>query len=745
MMRCVLAWGAGAVLAAALVPVTTAAEPTPAEPTPAEQAGMAEYWRHAPRYGCLCCSVSIPAPKAAAVPGEIGSQAVLEPRVYENKARLNGFCTADPFLWTADDLAVYQIDARRRTLVRTYRAADGLPDVPVRQLVADGKWLWIVGRSRLSRLEVSAGRIDVPNQPPFTLARMATGPAGTFLVTEKGAYRWDAAANRFESLGAYPGQSNVARAVQRGFWQFQWHKHVSSLLRDVVVGQGELYVLAGNTLSRHDAAGRWVQIAQDAWRMALDEPHLWAVTTAGLLHYHRPTEKVTRYAGGSGPTPGKPVNLAVAGGAAYLVAEPRFDGREKRYTGGGVSRFDPAAGKWTTVQQVGGADVAFTPAVAVDGSDVLVSARLVGEVEHRSLHPGMANVREHIAKVTGLGVAVGAASGDWRLLRLQGIDGGPYWVMGQQKKHRHDRVRPQQISHVVACGDRLWAALRNFPETYYGGYYPTVQCIARRTEAGWTAVAERPRAESVGLAGDQPGILCLTATHRKPIVLGHGFPKVLGLFRAAGTVWLVQEGGVYAYDAAKDAFQAVLTEGFRAYWQVTAGACDASAAWFGTDAGTITRYDRKTRRFHLLGVVPGRKIDQVRVGNGKVCVRTANPKTRATLPAGLSDLAQLPPANVLCYDGHSWSAAKAEEMPAASPTPYAFPQGKKGTSNFLTGAAHGSDSPKRLAYLRGVFQPQVLCQDASGALWLGVWGGVARLALPDSMAAQQNAEPEAAQ
>ena len=260
MMRCLLSWSAAAVLAAAPVPAAAAAEPTPAE-----QAGMAEYWRHAPRYGCLCCSVSIPAPKAAAVPKEIGSVPVLEPRVYENKARLACFAVRGESLWAADDLAVYQIDAPRRTLTRTYRATEGLPDVPVRQLVPDGKWLWIVGRGRLSRLDVPAGRIDVPNQPPFRIARMAVGPAGTFLITEKGAYRWDAAAKRFDALGPYPGQSDVLRAVERGFWHLEWHKHVSSLLRDVVVGRREPYLLAGNTLSRYGAAGGWNNSAAKTW------------------------------------------------------------------------------------------------------------------------------------------------------------------------------------------------------------------------------------------------------------------------------------------------------------------------------------------------------------------------------------------------------------------------------------------------------------------------------------------------
>jgi len=499
-------------------------------------------------------------------------------------------------------------------------------------------------------------------------------------------------------------------------------------------------VLAGNTLSRWTPAGRWSELARDAWRVAFDEPNLWAVTTAGLLHYDSRSAKATRHAVGGQAASGKPVDLVVAGGAAYLVLEPQFDTRAKRFQGGGIGRLDPQTGKWTTVRQVGDTGVAFTTVAAVDSSDMLAGVRLIGKIDRRSLHPGMASVREYVPEVTGLAVALRRASGDWQLLRLKGIDGRLCWVVGQGKKHRHDRVRPQHISHLLACGDRLWAVLRNFPESYYGGYYPTVQQIARRTETGWAAVAERPRVESVGLAGDQPGVLCLTATHRKPIVLGYGFPRVLGFLCAGDRVWLVHEGGVYVHDPAVDEFQAVLTEGFRAYWQVTAGACDASAVWFGTDAGTITRYDRRARRFRLLGVVPGREIAEMRMEGRKVFVRTAKPKVKSALPAGLAGVAELPPAEVLCCDGESCSEADTKDMPSAPAARYEFQRERKRATNYLAGFAHGSPSPKRLAYLAGVFQPRVLCEDGPGVLWLSVWSGVARVRLPDSLAAGAGGE-----
>lgn len=689
-----------------------------------------EYWRHAPRYGCLCCSVSNPAPKAAAVPGKLGGLPVLTARLYDNRARLGCFCAAGEWLWAADDLAVYQIDVAGRRLRRTFTPADGLPDAPVRQLLAAGRWLWIVAAGRLSRLDVAAGKIDTPSHPAFAVGRMARGPAGTFLVTEREACRWDASAGAFESLGAYPGQARTAQTVRRGFWQHQWPKHFSSLLRAVVVGRDALYVLAGNTLSRHTAGGGWRELARDVWRAELSGKGLWAMTTSGVLHCDGSTGKVTRYAGGKGPAPGRPVDLAVTDRAVYLLVEPRFDKKAKRFGGGGVSRLDLASGRWTVTDRAGKSDISFADAVVAAGGEVVAGVRLAGAVEHRSLHPGMAHVRRHVAKITGLALAVGDASGGWRALPLKGLDDESVWVMGQRQSRRRkpvqrDGLRPRQFTRLAVCGDRLWAAMRTYPANYYGGYGECVQCVARRGAAGWSAVAEPSRVRSTGLAGEQPDILCLTATHGSPVVLGYRRPRVLGLHCGGGTAWIVHEGGVYAYDAPADAFRAVLVEGYRAYWQATAAAWDGHALYLGTDAGTVTRFDPTAGRFTLLGVAAGREIKDVRAAGGTIWVRTAQGK--ALLPPALKDAPRLPVGEAIRYDGKQWSIGADEEFPPAPARAYAFRDKKK---NVLSGRPAGSGKDGPVAFVKGVFEPKVLCPAGEGALWMKVWGGIGRLELP---------------
>ena len=720
----------------AVLAVSAASSSSAVKPTPAESAAMREFWRHAPKYGCLACSVYVPAPKAASVPRNIGALPVLQARLYDSKARLGCFCAEGRYIWAADDSAVYQIDARKQALVRTFTVSNGLPDVPVRQLLADGPWLWIVGRGRLARVKIADGKVQTPAQPTFCLARLAVGPAGTFLVTEQGAYRWNASSRTFKSLGAYPGQVRVAQATKRGFWQFQWARHWSSLLRGVAVGRKEFYVLAGNTLSRFSTSTGWSVLAKDAWRIVLDEPYLWATTTTGVLWYDSRSAKVERFTAarrdlpksGRGLAPGRPIELTIArpggsstGGVVCLLSEPRFDRRAKKFSGGGVSRFDTGTGKWLTTKRIGDTDVSFTTTAAAHNGDLFVAVQLVGAVEHRSLHPGMMSTRRYLPRITGLAIAVKPKSRPWRLLR-QKLAGESRWVMGQGKNHRRETIRPQRISRMLVSNGRMWATLENFPEKYYGGYYPSVQCIARKTKSGWHAVEDRSRLESLGLVGEQPGVLCLTATHGSPIVLGHGHRRMLGLLSCGGTVWVVHEGGLYTYDQSKDSFRPVLTEPFRAYWQVTAAASGPSGVWFGTDAGTVTRYDRRSGRFRLLGVIPGRKITQIRTAADKVWVRTAPAKV--TLPAALLNLPKLPTAQVIHYDGRAWSASSDGRMPKAPALHFQFQKG-----NYLHGPAGDTGRPAPLGYLKGVFQPKVLCAEGPDTFWVTVWGGVGRLCL----------------
>jgi len=697
--------------------VFLAAIPGAAEPTPEQLAGMKEYRRHAPKHGCLCCSVMKPSAESAVVPNDLDGAPVLTARLFENKPRLSCFAVSGDRLWAADDRAVYEVDARKRRLGRAITPSNGLADAPVRQLVADDTSLWIVGAGAVSRMDLSTGHVRRTRCLTFEVGHVATGAAGTFLVTDAGAYRWNAAAEAMEPLGDYPGRERAAKAAARGFWEVQWREHWSSMLRGAAVGEKGLWIVAGNTLSRFDGAS-WAVLSQRAWKLAVTGSDVYALTTTGLLRCDDRTGQVTHLEGPSGPTPGRPAALTLAPDAAYVSVEAQA--RSGRLAGGGISRFDPKSGTWDHVDEIGKTEIRLPTTATFDGTSLFVGVQVARGVEKRSLHPGMARVKRSVPRVGGLTVAVRTASGDWQALGIQGIGGQKRWVLGQQNKQSADRVFPQRIAQLLSCKGRLWAITEDYPEHWYGGYTHGVRCVAHCEDGHWTAVADRDRTESVGLAGEQPGIVCLTATHGSPVVLAHGHRRVLGLAACGGTTWIVHEGGAYFYDEEDDRFRSVKVEPFRAYWQVTAADCDDAALWLGTDAGTITRYDNTSGRFELLGCCPQRKIERIRVADGKVWVETA--PGQASPPRPLRDLPRLGPAraSTLVYDGETWSAGGKGEMPAARTTGYRFD--KRG---YLVTA--GRD--RRVGFVRGVFEPKVLCVEEDGALWIKVWGGIGRLTL----------------
>ena len=706
------------------------------KPSTSDWAAMKEYWRHAPKYGCLACSVYIPAPKAATVPRNIGSLPVLQARLYDNKPKLACFCTNQQYIWVADDSSVYKIDARKGKLLRTFTVSDGLPDAPVRQLLLDDDTLWIVCQNRIARLKIATGKIEIPHQPAFSIARMAAGPSGTILITEDGAFLWNNSSKKFVPIGKYPAQQQIYRAIKKGFWEVQWKKHYSNLLRGVIAHQRNIFVLAGNTLStfskssQGDSSGsiaHWKVIAKDVWRILADDHDLWAITTAGVLRFRTTNGKIERFIAGKGPAIGRPIDLIITDSAVYLLSEPRFDTRRKRYIGGGISIFDKHTGKWTTINRIGQIDVSFPTAATVHNGEVFIAVQLAGKVEHRSLHPGMASVRRFLPKITGLAIVIRGNSGNWQAIRLKGLKGEFRWVMGQGSSHRWDRVRPQEISQLLINDNRLWAVMKNFPENYYAGYYPSVQCIARKESGKWIPIIDKQRTNSLGLAGEQPRLMFLSATHGSPIVLAHGQRNILGLINAGRKLWVIHEGGAYVYQPSKETFQPALTEGFRIYWQATAAACSQSAIWFGSDAGTITRFDRNNRQFKLIGVVPNRKITRISIDKkGKVWVKTAPAKV--VLPVPLTNLKKLPAGDVICYDGRKWTIVSAKNMPAQPTLQYRFRRG-----NYLVGPERTSSRKVRtLGFLKGVFKPKVLCLETPGRLWIKVWGGVGYIPLSET-------------
>jgi hypothetical protein len=221
----------------------------------------------------------------------------------------------------------------------------------------------------------------------------------------------------------------------------------------------------------------------------------------------------------------------------------------------------------------------------------------------------------------------------------------------------------------------------------------------------------------LGLDGDQPEIVEASASHGE-LVMADGHAAVLGLQTIGGRLWAVCESGLFVHDAKSGKFAPVLKEEFRSYWKCTAAVADDAGVWFGGDSGTISRFDRKDGVLRLVGVAPGRRVTGMNITGG---LTVLTEKAPVCLPASLRTAAKLPDANILVFDGKQWSAGAKAGMsfkPHYSMTAH---------TNYLA-----SDG-RRIAFLKGVFQPEVLCEDPAGkALWLSTWEGIARVSLAEA-------------
>jgi hypothetical protein len=289
--------------------------------------------------------------------------------------------------------------------------------------------------------------------------------------------------------------------------------------------------------------------------------------------------------------------------------------------------------------------------------------------------------------------------------------------LGQKGTLSRDLIGPESVELLCRGGDRVWGVYRVVPERYYAGYVISAGCLASRSGGGWQGRFDVRTAE-LELGGEQPELMLISLSHGEQIVLAEGQPAVVGIENVAARAWVVGESGLFAYDAGADKFAPAMVEATRLYWRASAAAADAAGVWFGGDGGTVSRLDRKTGRVDLVGVAPGRKIVGMTTKDGALLVQTA--KSDAVLPVSLKSATRLPEGEVLAFDGKTWSTAAATSGDAPRTAFKCEPKG-----NYLL------RGQKRVAFLKGVFRPAVLCEDpAGGKLWLSAYSGVASVPLP---------------
>ena len=676
------------------------------------ETAMKELWR---RGHCLLSSVHRPAERQSAVPNDIGNTPVLQPPVRMGKGTLLCYAVGGGDVWAADDGALYRVNAESGEVAATYGPGEGLPGAAVQSIAPDDGRVWLATREGLAVLDVAGGRIEQVEDVRFTLGRVAAAGGHAWVVSDAGAWHLGPNAEQWEALPDFPARRALERVAAKGWWHAFWRRKLETLIPAVLSTEDGLYCICSNILLCFDPdTGKWQTLSTDAWSAATDGRKVWALTTGAVLRYDGAQGKLTTYKLGEGPAAGRPVDMAVADAAFYVVSEPDYDQGSKSFVGGGISRLDTATGQWTVTETVDGTDIRFLSAIAADTGEVWAACLTYDGAVEQGAHPGMAHVKRWKPRVTGLATLRRTAEG-WTLMPAEDLPRENRWVMGQKGTENRGDVLPRTVEALCPSGDRVWGAYRMMPEKYYAGYYFSFGCLAGRQRDGWQPVFDA-RTRELHLVGEQPQLMLISHSHGERIVLAEGHPDLLGLDSTAGKPVAVFENGVSIQ--AGDAFRTPLLEPFRIYWQATAAVPTEEAVWFGGDAGTLSRLDRKTGKLELVGVVPGRKIAAMAAKDGRVFARTV--PFEAVLPHSMADAPELPAAGVIAFDGESWEPA--EGMPGSPQTRFSC----KNKSSYLY------RDEQRVAFLKGVFKPDVLCEDPyAKVLWVGTYSGVAPVPLTE--------------
>ena len=700
-------------------------------------AGQKEYRRRGGR--CMNSRVYAPAAREARVPADIGTTPVITPRLRERFGKLLCYALNGQTLWAADDQALHKVDAERGELIESYDAADGMPDRAIQHIAVTETDVWLATLGGLARLSLQTNRIEPVPGVRFSIGRVAVGAAGAaWVVSDTGCYQLEPTDGTWCKLPDFPGQARLASRVEAGFWWLRWRNGEVRLIDAAFATADGLYVLCDRRLSRYDATrGQWQSIHEQVWDVASQRSNVWALCTDGVLRYSAADDGTEKHVYGRGPAVGRPVCMAVTPDAFYLGSHGQYDAEARTFggfRGGGISRLDLASGQWSVTDAVDGAAIHFVDDLVADGDGVWATAMLYDRPIHSGAHPGMAHVKRWRPHPAGIGL-VHYRDGAWTMLSRHGLKTEQRWIGPHGIGVHSDSVGPQHAEQLCRAGDRIWTAYRMVPEQWYGGYYVSAGCAAVRRDAGWESVFD-VRTDQIGLSGEHPTLLGLSRSHGS-VWLAEGHLRILGLEQIADRCWVIAHGGVFVYSAETDRFEPVVEAHDRLYFRTTAAVACEDAVWFGSDAGTVSRLDRATGLLELVGIVPDRQIVAMASRDGLVLVKTA--LGTAALPASLRAGRRLPETEALQFDGREWSPGTADIQPEQTSYTAGFvgphrDQGKHQV-NYLC------RDGKRIAFLKGVFRPKVMCEDRWGnMLWLASYTGILSVPLPSLSDAPKAAE-----
>ncbi|HOX04757.1 MAG TPA: hypothetical protein PK280_00025 [Planctomycetota bacterium] len=707
-----------------------------------------ELWRH---MRCNACVVK-PATENAALPKDLKGATPVVGRPYDYKRRFTAWTRDDKFLWVAADNELLQFDLAGMKLVKSYGKAEGLPDALIYQLVRDEWRLWVAYRGGISLFQVDrdghASLTQLAKDGSYVRMAHASGRGTLFLSDEESSLHGQGQAGKggWTSFPSIPTAGRIAKAVDNGIWSPHWDRRTGHFITKPVVLVEKIY--AGSYGDIYELAdGKWSKLAENAYQQDAAGGKLYFITSKGL-NEHDPQAGKTETLEPPEAVRGRYAKLVLTDSAAWVVAEPLAGAGDAPPTGGGLARFDLAARKWDAWPKIGEHDAAQVATLSVAADGAVWAVTMVGKYSSKSAHPGMTTTTRQSFEATDFALHrfdPKAAKWESQPLKLAGLESR--LICGQDGCSGGDEIVPGYVEQLSVGEKRVFALTRLVPRKYFGGFWPCVEQIASRADAGgaWTAKFEH-KPEDLWLQGEQPLVLNISNGELTRIgsslkdqlweAIGHDL--VLGMFFKDGKHWVVTEGCVAAFDEAAGAWKRLVEPEYRWYWRATAALEDGKFLYVGSDRGLVARLDTETGRFEPMVALKDRTIVQIEKNPEVGILVGGKPGPLGVLPVMPAARPwQEFDADAVRFDGKAWSEVKAQVRgPGPTVGGWFFHQVEnrgmwdKTQGNFLwTKPAEGP--PKPTWYVKETFFPLPLCGSPdSGRVWLSTYTGILRLDLP---------------
>lgn len=685
-----------------------------------------ELWR---RGVCVLSSVVEPAKRASEVPLHLDGAKAAWGRPLSMTNDITAFAKGKRRIWVATDSALFAVDAATKQVISTYTHADGLPDEPTDALLSDGRFLWIIQRSRLSALDLASGKLVTERMPRFSHARVLADGTHAWVIADTGTYTYSHAIKSWSAAAPLPTGGDIKRFLAKGIWEGRRTEMLRGLLGEPVLLDADIYIPSRGSLFRfHVSSQKWSRISDDAWKVVPANGRLFFIGAFGVGEYDPTANRTASYKVGSAIPDGRPQFLVATEKNVWVALDAQALFESYAAGKGGVARFDFTTRQWTTYMTINGQKADQVTSLQNIRGQLWCATQNYTEVATIVAHPGMAHIKRTRPKIEGLSLHRYVEDKEkWDTITLSIPEGDARMILGQKGTRNEGKMVPRRLLAVAPASRAILCRCDMYPRQYFSGYYPTIGTFAHKDDSAraWTPSFTN-HADQLDLQGEQPSVLLISGSHGRRIVLAAGHKKVLGLFRhQTGSIWAVSEGCLAWFDESEGRWRRVVDPPFRFYWRATAAVADTENIWVGSDCGIISRMDKRTYQCRALVCLPRRSVTQLALDeNGTLWARTSNSECRR-LPVEMKSVPKGPQAEVVKFDGNAWTAAK--EWPAKLQAPennWTFERRR----NFLLRKTPANPSGKRTFFVAGVFRPRFLLEDPpDGSLWVSTYCGLVKL------------------